>query len=90
MTLFWLDQITAWITVFLGWWIIHQTGNVKFHLAPFLMRLDVGGFTLSLAIITAARMSQIPVPFAGPLFKKFLIAMFARIILFHHRRFQKL
>jgi hypothetical protein len=42
------------------------------------------------ALVTVARAGQMPVPFAGPLFKSFLTVMFIGIILFYHKRFQKL
>jgi len=90
MTLFWFDQLISWITVGLGWWIIHQTGGARFHVAAFLIRFGVGGYVLSLAIVTVFQVSQVPAPSADPFFKFFLAIMFIGIILFHHRRFQKL
>ena len=90
MIWFIVDQVVSWVTIILGWWIIHQTANAKFSLPTFLMRSGVAGFTLSLMAITAVRAGAIEVSHAGVFLKPFLMVMFLGIILFHYRRFGKL
>lgn len=88
--LFAIDQITSWVTVFLGWWIIHQTGGAGFTIPTTLMRLGVAGFTFSLAFVTVMRIGEFPVPWAGPIFKTFIALLFLGIAIFHKRRFGRL
>lgn len=88
--LFWADQIISWVTIALGWWILHQTAHACFSWGALLMRLGIGGFTLFLVGVTLARELSIPVVFAAPVFKSFLAVMFLGIAIFHRKRFGRL
>ena len=88
MMVFWLDQIITWIVVALGWWIIHQTGDFKRCLSSLLIRLGVGGFAFSLAVIAVTQEKYVSVPIAGVVIKLFIAILFVGIIRFHRIRFK--